>query len=244
MTLRRYKHDDDVSYTLGMTLTIELFLAHPQQVEKVYLSTRVEENDHLAYLKTLCKKHAIPVEQSEKAFHILSPKKNCFVIGVFRKYDSPLMPGNHIVLVNPADSGNLGTILRTAAGFAIPNIAIIRPAIDIFDPKVVRASMGALFRVNFRHYEDFGAYKAAFPAQHRYAFMLGANTYIEDVHFEKPFSLIFGNEASGLPEYFADLCKPVVIGHTHIIDSQNLPIAAGIAMFVAGGTGYKGGNTH
>jgi TrmH family RNA methyltransferase len=234
MTLRRYKHDDTVSYTLGMTLTIELLLAHPQRVEKVYLSTRVEDSEHLAHLQKLCENHAIPVEQSEKAFHILSPKKNCFVIGVFRKYEAPLQPGNHIVLVNPADSGNLGTILRTAAGFAIPNIAIIRPAMDIFDPKVVRASMGALFRVNFRYYEDFGAYNAAFPAQHRYAFMLGANRAIADVDFAKPFSLIFGNEASGLPESFADLCEPVVIPHTNAIDSLNLPIAAGIAMFVAG----------
>jgi TrmH family RNA methyltransferase len=233
MTLRRYKHDDEISYTLGMTLTIELLLANPRQVERFYLSSRTCENDHMAYLQKLCESHAIPVEQSEKAFHILSPKKNCFVIGVFRKFDAPLIPGNHIVLVNPADSGNLGTILRTAVGFNIPNIAIIRPAIDIFDPKVVRASMGALFRVNFRYYEDFGAYQAAFPAQHRYAFMLGANMHLEDVRFEKPFALVFGNEASGLPKSFADLCEPVVIPHSNAIDSLNLPIAAGIAMFMA-----------
>ena len=55
--------------------------------------------------------------------------------------DSP-----HIVLHHPSDSGNLGTILRTALGFGLKNIAIIRPAVDSDDPRVVRASMGAAFR--------------------------------------------------------------------------------------------------
>lgn len=45
--------------------------------------------------------------------------------------DSP-----HIVLHHPSDSGNLGTILRTALGFGLKNIAIIRPAVDSDDPRV------------------------------------------------------------------------------------------------------------
>lgn len=55
---------------------------------------------------------------------------------------------NHVVLVNPGILGNMGTIIRTMLGFNYTNLAIIRPG-DVFDPRVVRASMGALFNINF-----------------------------------------------------------------------------------------------
>ncbi len=48
---------------------------------------------------------------------------------------------------------------------------------------------------------------------------------------EKPFSLVFGNEATGLPDEFATFCQAVIIKHSRDIDSLNLPMAAGIAMY-------------
>ena len=54
----------------------------------------------------------------------------------------------HVVLVNPADMGNLGTVARTMAGFGFGELAVVTPAADVFHPKTVRASMGALFRLN------------------------------------------------------------------------------------------------
>lgn len=62
------------------------------------------------------------------------------------------------MLHHPSDSGNLGTILRTALGFGLKNIAIIRPAVDSDDPRVVRASMGAAFSLNIRHFDSFEQY--------------------------------------------------------------------------------------
>ena len=45
-----------------------------------------------------------------------SPKSNCYAIGVFKTFYEPLQKGNHIVLVNPMDMGNMGTIMRTMLG--------------------------------------------------------------------------------------------------------------------------------
>lgn len=58
-----------------------------------------------------------------------------------------------LVLENLQDPGNLGTILRTAEGAGITGIMMSRDTVDIYNPKVVRATMGAIFRVPFR-YED------------------------------------------------------------------------------------------
>lgn len=63
--------------------------------------------------------------------------------------------------------------------------------------------------------------------------MLNAETSLHNLKPEEVFSLVFGNEAKGLPEEFASIGTPVVIPHLKGIDSLNLPVAAGIAMYEA-----------
>ncbi len=230
MKISKYKHGSEYSYTLGATLTIELLKCKPQTVSEVFISSKTAENE---ILNALCQKHNIPLTLNDKAFNILSPKGNCFVIGVFKKFNDYLEKGNHICLVNPSDSGNMGTVIRTAVGFGIKNIAVISPAVDIFDPKTVRASMGAVFHVNYKYYDSFEQYAEEFKENSKYAFMLRRSKPLDKTVFNKPYSLIFGNEATGLPDDFADFTNPVKIMHTDNIDSLNLPIAASIAMFAA-----------
>lgn len=216
-----------------MTLTIELLKLKPQFVECVFFHEKVKENENLLYLRELCKAHHIPIIVGEKAFNILSIKENCYVIGMFKKFKSQIESGRHIVLVNPSDAGNLGTIIRTSVGFDLKDIVLIRPAVDIFDPKTVRASMGALFHINYQYYDCYEKYEQDFPKNNPYPFMLTASSSIQNVVFREPYSLIFGNEAAGLPDSFAMLKggQPVVIPHSKSIDSLNLTIAAGIAMY-------------
>lgn len=231
MKIQKYKHDSEVSYTLGATLTFELLKCAPQLLNRVYISSSTERSGGIAELLNQCEQKGIPVEKNEKAFHILSPKGNCFVIGEFRKIAGRIQKGSHVVLVNPSDAGNMGTILRTAAGFGLNDIAVVGSAVDCFDPKTVRASMGALFHVRIEYFQTIEDYMGRFPENNRYAFMLTASTPIRELEAQEPFSLILGNEATGLPESYASFCKSVVIPHSHDIDSLNLPIAAGIGMF-------------
>lgn len=231
MKVQRYKHDLDHSYALGATLTYELLKNAPQLATRVYLSSSLERTAAADELLALCKKHGVPTETNDKAFNILSPKGNCFIIGEFRKQDTRIKAGNHIVLVNPSDAGNLGTILRTATGFGLTDIAIVRQAVDFYDPRTVRASMGAAFHVNVEYFDRIEDYIARFPENQLYAFMLTASVPIHGLEIKKPFSLVFGNEATGLPDCYADFCRSVIIPHSHDIDSLNLPIAASIAMY-------------
>lgn len=231
MKIQRYKRDSETSYALGATLTYELVKNAPESVVRVFTKSNLTKTAATAKLLELCSNKKIPVVTNDKAFNVLSPKGNCFVIGEFRKSTSLLKDGSHIVLVNPADAGNLGTILRTAVGFGIDQIAIVRPAVDFFDPKTIRASMGAAFRVRVQYFDTIEAYREDFPENKLYAFMLTASRLIHDIEISEPYSLVFGNEATGLPDDFADFCQSVIIPHSNGIDSLNLPIAAGIAMY-------------
>lgn len=216
-----------------MTLTMELLICRPNILEKVYISSSIEENVNTERLRSLCKKSNIKIETNDKAFNILTHKGNCYVIGVFHKFKTSLFEGSHIVLVNPADAGNVGNIVRTAVAFGFQNCAIIKPAVDLFDPKTVRASMGAIFHINFELFDSIVEYRARYPNQNLFAFMLTSNNPINEQRFDEPYSLIFGNEATGLPHEYEDFCKTVIIPQSNRVDSLNLTIAASIAMYVA-----------
>lgn len=230
--ITRYKKENKTSYTLGMTLTMELLLYKPGLVDKVFISSNIEKNENTKKLTQLCSDKAITLETNDKAFNVLSPKANCFVIGVFRKFESVLLESSHILLVNPADAGNLGAIMRTAIGFGINNIGIIKPAVDIFAPKTVRASMGALFHMNFESFECIEEYCQKYPNHNLYAFMLNAKNSLKDQKFTEPYTLIFGNEATGLPKEYSEFCNMVKIPHSTDIDSLNLTCAVSIALYV------------
>jgi len=233
---RRYHKEDNVSYSLGITLTFELLKHKTEYVNKVYIHSAIKQGDTLDKLKTLCKEAGILIVYTDKIFNVLSKKENCYVIGEFVKFKGSLnKDAPHIVLVNPSNAGNMGTIMRSALGFGINQIAVVRDAVDAFDPKVVRASMGAIFSTDFEYFNSFEGYIGKYGSNGRelYPFMLNAKVSLHDIKPGKRFSLIFGNEATGLPEEFADIGTSVVIPHSAGIDSLNLPVAASIAMYEA-----------
>ena len=231
MKITKYKSNCDYSYTLGITLTIELLKMRPKDVRVIYIHSSYTNSDNSKILNELIKKYNIECIYSDKIFNILQDKENCYVIGVFNKYKSNLVNGNHIALVNPSNSGNLGTIIRTCIGFGIKNLAIISPAVDIYDPKTVRASMGAIFHMNFEYFDSFNDYLKRFN-NNIYTFMLQSNNNLKDVKFIEPFTLTFGNEATGLDNSYLDY-NNVIIKKNNDIDSFNLPIACSIALYEA-----------
>lgn len=234
MKLSRYKRSSEYSYTFGATLTYELFRTRPALIQRVFLRPNITPGNDLATIIVELQKHHIEIIESTKAFNILGAKENCLLIAEFKKTTTPLDPNsNHIVLVEPSDSGNLGTIMRSAVGFDYENLAIIGPSVDHFDPKTIRASMGAFTHLNIESFEDIHAYRAKYPRSY-YSFMLRNAQPLSQIIAQplaSPYSLIFGNEAAGLPDNFADFTTPVFIPQNQKIDSLNLSVAASIAMY-------------
>lgn len=233
MKVTRYKKEDNITYALGATVVMEYLNNRPELVSGVILHPKFSSKETIEKIEKICKEKRIALETEEKPFNILSQKENCFVIGVIKKEEEKILSGNHVVLVNPSNAGNMGTIMRSCAGFGITDIAVVPPAVDHFDPKTVRASMGASARVKIEVFNTFDDYKKRFPDNNIYPFMLDGSTLLQDTKIEKPFSLVFGNEATGLPSEFSKIGQPVRIEHTSNIDSLNLPIAASIALYAS-----------
>ena len=127
--------------------------------------------------------------------------------------------------------GNLGTIIRTSIGFGIDNLAIIRPAVDIYDPKCIRSSMGAFFELNFKYFDSFNDYLSYASLREIFPFMLDGAKQLENISIPEVYSLVFGNEATGLPNDFHQYGQSVFIKHLNTIDSLNLTNAVSIGLY-------------
>ena len=234
-SLSAYKSGLDYSYAPGIFPSMECLLHRGEQVRRLLVHSSAAGREGVEKLCALAREKGVRIEEADKALSRLSGKENCFAAAVFEKFsDTPEAEKPHVVLHHPGDSGNVGTILRTALGFGIEDIALIRPCADLFDPKTVRASMGSLFQLRVRLYDRMEDYLEAYPGRALYPFMLDASVPLEEAlqrDISLRTSLIFGNEGSGLPKEFAQLGQPVRIESNEKIDSLNLAAAAAIGIY-------------
>lgn len=234
-SLTAYKSDLDYSYAPGVFPSIECLLHRPERVRRVLVHSSAAGREGVDRLVELAREIGVRVEEADRALARISGKENCYAAAVFEKFSDALNPDcSHVLLHHPADSGNMGTILRTALGFGVEDIAVIRPCVDPFDPRTVRASMGSLFQLRLRMYDTTEEYLAEAGERDLYPFMLDASVPLE-VALRRPVrrrrTLIFGNEGSGLPSEFARLGQPVRIPSNDRIDSLNLGVAAAIGIY-------------
>jgi len=231
--LKPYEQSLNYSYAPGIFPSLELMRVAPERAQRLLLSEKAH-GEGVEKLRAVCREHGVREEIADKALRRISGKDNCFAAVVFSKWQADLQPHTpHVVLHHPMDEGNLGTIQRTLLGLGLKDIAIIRPAADVFEPHVVRATMGAVFSLRVKQYDSFEDYRAEFPAHHLYPFMLDGSSQLPDVlgDVKNPYALIFGNEGSGLPAEFSKMGQAVRIPHSNEIDSLNLSIAVGIGAY-------------
>ncbi|MCM1483550.1 MAG: RNA methyltransferase [Muribaculaceae bacterium] len=117
----------------------------------------------------------------------------------FSEFDRQLV----LALDGVQDPGNLGTIIRCADWFGINQIVCSHDTVDVYNPKVVMATMGAISRVRV-HYCDLARllkdYAAALPVYG--TFLDGENIYAADLSSDKGI-VIMGNEGNGISDHVA-----------------------------------------
>ena len=226
--IQKYSKDLDYSYTEGFFPTFEMIKFKKDAFRMVYVATDAVDSDGYQKLKSLVPADKIVV--SDKAFNKIASKENAHVIGVFDKFESVLdAKENHLVMVNPSDMGNLGNAMRSLLAFGYHDLALITPCADKFNPKVVRASMGALFKIRIEEFSSFDEYISKYPREF-YPFVLDTSKPLHEVTFKKPCSLVFGNEATGLPPEIHNY-NNVRIEQSDEVDSLNLTTSIAIGLY-------------
>jgi RNA methyltransferase, TrmH family len=234
MRLKSYDRAGALSYTFGVFPTLELLHHQPGQTRQILLHSAGARNRGVQKIRALCEQQGLPLIEDDRQVERLEAKENTYAIGVFEKYQPRLNArANHLLLVNPSDMGNLGTIQRTLLGFGLRDLVLLKPAADVFDPRAIRASMGALFQINFAYFDSLAGYRQRFT-HHLYPFMTDGVIPLPEVHFQPPFCLIFGSESSGLSADYQNIGTSISIPQSGHIDSLNLAVAVGIALYASG----------
>ena len=202
--MNRYRSEDSVSYSLGMSLTIEALKHASEYVKKVILSEKAARNEQFGYLLKLCEDNNVETEYDDRLIGKLSVKENCYCIGIFEKFQRELCSDRHIVLYDFSDFGELGTVLRSAISFDLKDIVLIGNRIDYFDPRCIRASMGSIFHCNIVTYDTLDEYLYKYRDHHIFPFVSAGNKKLEDLKLKSPYSIVISQDYEGLDERYPD----------------------------------------
>ena len=155
-----------------------------------------------------------------------------FVCRFPRKIESDLHTGIHLLLDNIQDPGNVGTIIRSALAFGIDSVILTEGSADIYNPKTLRASMGAIFKqdISKKNLSELTELKKKGV---RFIGTSSDGTSLDIKSADLNNSLIIlGNEGQGISKKLLSLCDEIVtIPVSPDCESINVAVAASIIMW-------------
>ncbi len=180
------------------------------------LYTAEAKEKYTADLEEICAAAINSVEVEKTVFDSISdtvsPQGVLCVYEILDKtvlLDTISNQGSYIALENIQDPSNMGTILRTAEAFGIDGVILSENCCDIYSPKVLRGSMGAIFRLPIGFMPSFTDSIKALTAKgiHTYAATPHNACDIRKVDFSSGGIILVGNEGNGLTEQSVHACE-------------------------------------
>lgn len=175
---------------------------------------------------------------SNKIFNDISDVKTPQgILAVIKKNQNNQIETNQeyiLALDSLQDPGNMGTIIRTADSANINQIIINKTTVDPYSPKVIRSTMGAIYRTNIIEVEDL---KATLKKMKSKGFQiittdLKATQSIYDINYNNKTVVVIGNEANGVSQEILQTAdKKVIIPMLGKTESLNASIAASIMIY-------------
>lgn len=171
---------------------------------------------------------------SEKLFKNLTELTNSEGVITVVNYieDKNISSKNIICLENVSDPGNFGTIVRTANAFGIKDILTIN-CVDKYNSKVLRATMGALFRTNIINCDIDRVKELQKDGYRIISTTLSENSkFLEEFNFDEKNIVVMGNEANGVSDEMLKISNEhLKIDMDNSMESLNVSIATAIIMY-------------
>ena len=193
----------------------------------------LEQDDFLLPVRTIY----VTKEVINKISSVDTPQT---VLGLCSKinYDNIKLGKRILILDQLQDPGNLGTIIRSAVAFGIDSIVLSENTVDIYNPKVVRATQGMMFQVNIYKMNSDEIINTLKKIKIPLYGTLVDNG-IEPKELSKKekssFALVMGNEGNGVRSEISMLCdKNLYIKMNDSVESLNVAIAASILLYELG----------
>ncbi len=235
-TSKKYRDEQDVFTIESLKLVCEAANSDIV-IKKVFVTqTCFDENyDALQKLFEKCNNTYIIEEHVKEKMANTNNSQGIFAIcEKFTVSDKLPTSGKYILLCGLQDSGNVGTIIRTAAALSVDGVIVSDDNCDFYSQKVVRASMGAIFQIAMYNATDAASViKELNPIFSTYCAVLSENSVsLDEVKFDANSIVVVGNEGNGLPEKVVDECKEkIIIPMSDKTESLNAAIATAILIW-------------
>lgn len=234
---KKYRDISDEYVIEGMKLVAEA-IQEKASIKQIVLCDDCEKNAMIPkdLMYEIAKNECIYV--TEKVFKYLSEvqtPQGILAIIEKNKKDGKIDYTQDVIVAldDVQDPGNLGTILRTVDSAGLTQILVSKGTADAYNPKVVRSTMGAIFRVKIIECENLGQTLKEIK-KHKFkivASSLQTENAIYDINYHKKV-IIIGNEANGIEQEIQELAdekvKIPMLGKT---ESLNASIATGIILY-------------
>ncbi|MDR1175148.1 MAG: RNA methyltransferase [Treponema sp.] len=185
------------------------------------------------------------IEMSPRLYAFLSDRTNPSELLITARVKAEKLDGLNlpecpfiVAFDRPSDFGNLGSIVRSANAFNVDAIFITGHGIDVYEPKVIRASLGSVFHTRIVYIESTQVLDEFIKKEKERTNMLvigtdsGGSVSIKHERLKKPVMVIVGNEAKGMSVHLKDICDEVVqIPISGSVNSLNAACAASIVMW-------------
>lgn len=220
---KKYRIINQMFFAEGVKVIQELLNSN-FELEHLY-TTQYDFEDVLG------KKKSLIHETDLKKISALATPNSCLALFKIPEEKSIIESGLIIALDDVRDPGNLGTILRLCDWYGVEQVICSKESVDIYNPKVVQATMGSISRVNVT-YVDLEAYISQTNLKVYGTFMEGENIYKSSLPQEG--IIVMGNEANGISEEIEALIKNRItiprFGKLQKAESLNVATATGIIL--------------
>jgi len=183
----------------------------------------------LGQMEELSAQYAVP----DELFEYVSPLKNSPgpIFTVKMKKNGWSDCRSAVILEDVQDPGNVGTVIRTANAFCIDLVVLTGNSADLYSPKTVRASMGAIFRQAAVYVEDLAEFKKTIALPFYGAALSSDAKDLRNLG-EKKYAVLIGSEGHGLSEKSLNLCDgQIIIPMNPDSESLNAAVAASVIMW-------------
>lgn len=230
--LRKLISDRSFRYECGEFVCEGIKLFHEAKlwnvdIRDVFVSEKFNEAIPMNVRRYFVSRDILEYASSQK-----NPQDIIFTCGINKKQNEIDLSAGNILLENIQDPGNLGTILRSAGAFGIKTVLLLGECADPYNPKSVRASMGAVFRGNIVKidYETLDMFiKNGFKLYG--ACLSDSSKSICEINL-KGANVAIGNEGSGLSDKILQMCNEhVIIPIDPGCESLNAGVAAAVIMW-------------
>lgn len=208
-------------------------------ISKVYITESLKEDEEI--LRKINEKSLEHEIVADSVFRQMSDtqtpqgvltvlKKPAYTEEDFFREKSPFL----MILEDLQDPGNVGTIFRTGEGAGITGVLLTKNCVDVTNPKVIRSTMGSIYRMPFLYIEDVVSWKEKLKEKSVRTFaahLKGENSYDKETYLGGTAFLI-GNEGKGLTDSAAESADCLIrIPMCGEVESLNAAMAAGILMY-------------